>query len=140
MSVTLFPIIQPAEELEVKEPALYKEVKWDYENNIPIFHYGEPVFVTGLEAVKVWAWKAIHTQRFYHDIYTWDYGCEINSLIGQTYSEELKLSEASRYLKECLLVNPYITDVTNIDISFEKDKLTINCIIITLYGEETINV
>lgn len=140
MSVTLFPIIQPAEEIEVKELSIYKEIKWDYENNIPIFHGGEPVFVSGLEAVKVWAWKAIHTPRFYHEIYTWDYGSEISSLIGQTYSEELKLSEANRYLRECLLINPYITDVTNIDIFFAKDVLSINCTIITLYGEGTIDV
>jgi hypothetical protein len=138
--MSLFPIIQPQASNVQTEQKLYKEVKWDYENNIPVLKNGSPVIVSGKEAVLVWAWKALQTPRFRHEIYTWDYGSETESLIGQPYSEELKRSEAARQVKECLLINPYITGIYNITTSFKGDTLSITCIIETIYGEVNISV
>lgn len=138
--MSLFPIIQPqVSDTETSLP-LYKEVKWDYENDIPVFLNGAPVIVTGKDAVLVWAWKALHAQRYRYEIYTHDYGSEAESLIGQPFTADLKQSEAARYVQECLLVNPYITGVDNITVSFADDKLTISCTIETIYGEVDINV
>lgn len=138
--MSLFPIIQPeAVETDTELP-MYKEVAWDYENNIPIFKNGNPVIIEGKEAVMVWAWNALHTERFKYEIYTWDYGNEAESLIGQNYSDELKQSEAARYVQECLLINPYITDVKNISVDFTDDLLTITGTVITIYGEVGLNV
>lgn len=138
--MSLFPIIQPeAVETDTELP-MYKEVAWDYENNIPIFKNGNPVIIEGKEAVMVWAWNALHTERFKYEIYTWDYGNEAESLIGQNYSDELKQSEAARYVQECLLINPYITDVKNISVDFTDDLLTITGTVITIYGEVKLNV
>lgn len=139
MSVTLFPSIQP-DTIETSELELYKEIKWDFDNNIPVFQNGSPVIVTGKEAVLVWAWKALHTPRFRYEIYTWDYGSEVESLIGQPFTEDLKQSEAARYIRECLLINPYITDITDINVSFNDGVLNISCTIETVYGEAIIDV
>lgn len=138
--MSLFPIIQPQAETEETTLTFYKEVKWDFENDIPVFLNGAPVTVTGKEAVIVWAWKALHTQRFRHEIYTWDYGCEAESLIGQPFTDELKQAEATRYVRECLLINPYITDVTGIEASFEGNLLHVKCTLDTVYGEVELNV
>lgn len=138
--MSLFPIIQPQITEAITELDLYKEIKWDFESNIPVFKNGSPDKVTGKEAVLVWAFKALNTPRYRHEIYTWDYGNETESLIGQTISEELKQSEAARYVRDCLLVNPYITEVGNIEVSFTNDILSIRCTIETIYGEVEINV
>jgi hypothetical protein len=138
--MSLFPLIQPQSSEIETELKMYKEVKWDYEKNTPVFVNGFPVVVSGKEAVLVWAWKALQTPRYRYDIYTWDYGCELGSLIGQPYTEELKQSEATRYVMECLLINPYITDVTDITISFAGETLSIGCTIETVYGEARIDV
>lgn len=138
--MNLFPIIQPQTAEVNTELPLYKEVKWDFEKNIPVFKNGSPVIVTGKEAVLVWAWKALHTPRFRHEIYSWDYGCEVESLIGQPFSEELKQAEAARYVRECLLINPYITDVSNVSVSFMDGTVNISCTIQTVYGEAELNV
>lgn len=143
MSVTLFPMIQPDVSGETEESAdypMYREVKWDYENNRPVYQNGNPVIVEGLEAVKVWAWNALHTPRFRYEIHTWDYGNELESLIGQAYSQELKESEAARYVRECLTINPYITDVKNITVTSSSDSLSITGTMVTIYGEAEISV
>lgn len=140
MSTTLFPSIQPVATKESSNTELYKEVKWDYEKNVPVFKNGAPVIVTGKEAVLVWAWKALNTPRFRHEIYTWDYGNEAESLIGRPFADELKESEAARYVKECLLINPYISDVTDMKVAFSDGALSMSCTIKTVYGEASINV
>ncbi len=138
--MSLFPMIQPEVQETKNELELYTEVKWDFEKNIPIFLNGSPVIITGNEAVLVWARKALQTQRYRYEIYTWDYGSEVESLIGQPLSGELKESEAIRYVKECLMINPYITDVQDIAVVIEGEKLNIECTIETIYGEVNINV
>lgn len=137
--MSLFPMIQP-QVVAPKELQLCKEVAWNYEENKPVFKNGSPVIVTGKEAVFVWAWKALNTPRFRHEVYTWDYGNEAESLIGQPISEEMKTSEAARYIKECLLTSPYISAVSNVRISFTGDVLKASCTITTIYGEADINV
>jgi hypothetical protein len=143
VSVTLFPLIQPEVTGETEDSSdypMYREVKWDFQNNVPIYKNGNPVIVEGLEAIKVWAWKALHTPRFRYEIYSWDYGNELESLIGQSYSQALKESEAARYVRECLLINPYITDVKNITVNQSGDKISITGTLETIYGEANISV
>ena len=138
--MNIFPMIQPQTVEKPTKLKLYKEIKWDFEKNIPVFKNGSPVIVTGKEAVLVWVWKALQTPRYRYEIYTWDYGNEIESLIGQSFSEELKQSEASRYVKECLLINPYISDVKNITVTFYDNVLHIECTLETVYGEVDLSV
>ena len=139
--MSIFPMIQPA--ASGADPPqtlpLAREVAWDYENDVPIFRRGEPVTVTGKEAVKVWIWNATHTERYRHEIYSWAYGSEFHSLVGQAYTPNLKTAEAPRYLRECLLVNPYITAVNNITVDFAGARLTVSGAAATVYGEVPIH-
>lgn len=38
-------------------------------------------------------------------------------------------------MREALAPNPYITDVRQVDVSFQGTKLTISCQVSTIYGE-----
>ena len=131
----LFPIIQPEAALEETELPLYQEVKWDFEKGRPVFRGGEPVVVEGAEAIKTWVWKALVTQRARYEIYSWDFGSEVESLIGQPYTDELKRAEAVRYVREALEINPYITEVTAATVEFDNGVLTISVTVDTGYGE-----
>ena len=135
--MSIFPMISPPEPAQSTAPALplCREVAWDYRNNIPIFRRGEPVEVTGKEAVKVWIWKALHTARFRYEIYSWAFGNEFETLLGQAYTPTLKEAEAPRYLRECLIINPYITAVTGITVDFSGSRLTVSGRAETIYGE-----
>ena len=100
---------------------------------------GEPAVVTEKEALKVWIWRALRTPRFKYEIYTWAYGSEFESLLGQAYNDSVKTAEAPRYLRECLLVNPYIKQVKDISVSFEAARLTVKGTAVTIYGEVDFN-
>ncbi|WP_243121556.1 DUF2634 domain-containing protein [Anaerotruncus rubiinfantis] len=131
----LFPMIQPQTAEVDTELPLYKEAAWDFEKEQPIFRGGNPVIVTGKEAVKVWCWKALLTERTRYEIYSWDFGSEVESLIGQNYSDELKQAEAVRYVREALEINPYVTDISSISVSFADGVLAVSAAINTIYGE-----
>lgn len=111
------------------------EAAWDFETDRPVFHRGEPVLVTGLEAVKVWAWNALKTARFRFRHHTRAYGCEIERLVGQPFSEDVKRSEAARYFREALEIDPYITGVEDVTAEFSGSTLTVRGTIRTIYGD-----
>ena len=134
--MSIFPMISPPAGTEAGAGLpLCREAAWDCEKNTPVWRQGEPVIVTGREAVKVWIFKALMTPRFRYEIYTWAYGSEFESLIGQAYTPALKEAEAPRYLRECLLINPYVTDVRNIIVDFAGSRLTVSGTADTIYGE-----
>lgn len=135
--MSIFPIISPPDIGGGKAQALplYQETAWDFERDVPVFRGGEPVEVTGKEALKVWIWRALRTPRYKYEIYTWAHGSEFENLLGQACSDSVKTAEAPRYLRECLLVNPYITAVRNISVTFEDARLTVSGTAATVYGE-----
>ena len=139
--MSIFPAVQPeAENFQIQELPLCREVAWDFDLGIPLFSAGKPLEVTGAEAVKVWIWKALNTVRYRHEIYTWDYGCEVENLIGQAFTPEVKQSEAVRYIREALMVNPYIRSVRQTSVDFKGTRLTVSCTVDTIYGEVDVNV
>ena len=143
MSIFPFMNIEDIEsniENSIDELPMYYEVGWDYIKDEPLIENNEFVIVEGNNAIKVWIYKVIKTVRYQYPIYSWDYGCEISSLIGQKYTKGLTKSEAERYIKEAILINPYITDVKIIDINFSEDILSVSIQVDTIYGEVNVNV
>ena len=114
---------------------VYKECAWDFIKDEAIFVDGSPKIVYKNEAIKVWIYKAIKTNRYQHEIYSWDYGCEIESLIGKGFEIGFIKSETQRYIEEALLINPYITKINKIDVEFNKDVLTAYIDLETIYGK-----
>lgn len=91
--------------------------------------------VTGTRAVLVWAWNALHTERFAHDVFSGDYGPDFSALRGQPYTEEIRAAEAIRIVRETLMINPYITDVTQVSAEFSGSTLALRFKLTTIYGE-----
>ena len=137
---SIFPFLQPQAYAEqAQETELYTDVKWDCVNGKPICAHGEPIVVTGLPAVMSWAWRAIYMERFLHEAYSWDYGNESHTMIGQQWLPEVKIAEAERYTKECLLQNPYITAVRDISVSFDGGVIYIKATLDTVYGSDVLD-
>ena len=133
--MSLFPFISPPEiENIYPEYPLYRECAWDFKTDQAIFEDGSPKIVTGNEGIKVWIYKAIKTNRYEFEIYTWDYGSEIESLLGKGFQIGFIKSETKRYIEEALSVNPYITKINKIDVDFKTDVLTAYVDLETIYG------
>ena len=140
--MSLFPFISNVEEVKVDNTfPMYKEVAWDFENNVPILENGDFKVIEGNEAIKVWVYKAILTPRYSYSIYYWDYGSELLGLIGKAYTPSLTKEEAKRLIKEALEINPYILEVEIADISFKDSLLSAVVKVKTIYeGEVIVNV
>lgn len=117
-----------------------KEYAWDFVNNDFILVDGKNVIVTELEAVKVWVWKALQTQRYRYLAYSWNYGSELEDLVSQGLSTAALKSELERYLTESLLINPYITGIKNVVITVEGSKADVAFTAGTVYGEVNLSV
>ena len=113
--MSLFPLIDRPDDgvLAAAELPLYRETDWNFQTNEPVWRGGDPVMVTGTRAVLVWAWNALHTERFAHDVFSGDYGPDFSALRGQ----------------------PYITDVTQVSAEFSGSTLALRFKLTTIYGE-----
>lgn len=127
-------------EFEVEEDAVIDEEKEPCEYEID-FVTGQLTGkkVVGLEAIKVWIYIALRVHRYRNLIFSWDFGNELEDLIGKSYSIEYLETEIPRMISECLLMNQHINDVSNFDIKLDNDKLTIRFTVKTVYGNEVIS-
>ena len=136
---TLFPMFSFPQDRTGALP-LYCDVQMDYEQGCPMWAGGAPVLVTGLEAVRGWAWRAIDTARYRFPVFSWSFGCELEALVGQPYRADTKRSEAERYVREALLVSPYIREVQVTDTTFEGSTMHIAVDLTTVYGRASVYV
>ena len=118
-----------------------KEYAWDFENNCFLYDAdGKHRIVEGDEAIKIWVYKALNTERFRYLAYSWQYGIELRPFIGKVMGVQQRYSEIKRVIVECLMVNPYIKSIDTIDIQHEGDTVNISIMMTTIYGEVNVDV
>jgi phage baseplate assembly protein W len=108
--------------VEIKrEPSPTKTYEFDFDT-------GE--FSTRLidedKALRQFIQKAIRTARYRFLIYNGQYGCELESLLGQDISHELLKSEITRLITEALIYDDRIQAVNQFIINRESDKLFVS--------------
>ncbi|KNF10052.1 protein of unknown function DUF2634 [Gottschalkia purinilytica] len=135
--MSIFPFIEPPTDRIIKnqELPLFCEYAWDFEKNIPLLLDGKLKKLEGNKALEVWIYKALKTERYRYLAYSWDYGHELESIIGSTFSRKAKESEVKRYVEEALTVNPYIKEISEFRVEFDKDNLYLEFVVKTVYGE-----
>lgn len=82
--------------------------------------------VEGKEAIKVWIWNCMHTERFRYAIYSWQYGVEFEQYLGETLPQEYFLSDCEAVINEALSTNPYITGISDFNASLSGSILRIS--------------
>ena len=136
--MSIFPFIETTE-VKAESLPLYKDALMG-SDGLPVFKDGEIQFTTGVEAIKTWCRYALLTQRKRYLPLPWSYGSDTEKLIGKCFLPEVTEAELKRYIKECLLQNPYIKSITDIKVSFDEYKLTGSFTISTIYGDGEMNV
>nr|DAZ52448.1 MAG TPA: Protein of unknown function (DUF2634) [Caudoviricetes sp.] len=136
----MFPFDLEDEEIDAEELEEETE-KQEYEVD---FETGKLTgrMISGIEAVKQWLTIALAIDRYKYTQYSWENGSELSTLIGQGYEKDYVDSEVERMISEVAELNDDITDVSDFNITFEDDRLTVSFKVSTVYGEEdmTVNV
>lgn len=89
-------------------------------------------FIDGLEAVKQAAFKILQTQRYRYLIYSFDYGHELESLIGM--NPLFVKSELTRITQEALLQDDRIQGIENMEVAIAGDSISADFTVNTVYG------
>ncbi len=133
-----FNIFLKKAETEVEEMPTFKEYAIDFKTGEYIKDENNDIKVLEKnEALKVWIFKASKTERFrYVDVHSDNYGSELETNIGTIYQKSVKDALMINQIRDTLLVNPYITECYNFEISNEDEyipQITFN--VKTVYGE-----
>lgn len=137
------PFMMGPTETETTETALpeFTEFAWDFNKDCFIYELdGSHKIVKEKEAVKVWVWHVLRCERYRHLAYYDDYGIELEKFIGTGPNDPQRRSELFKYIKEGLMVNPYITNVTAIKVEQESKKITMTLHLDTVYGETELGI
>lgn len=118
---------------------LFKEIAINFEDGEPIIKNNEVVTLEGIEALKVWIWKILKTERKKYEVYSENYGTDLIENIGQIYDEKIRRAIIQNEIITTLMINPYITSVNNFNVELDDTKqhpiFYFN--VDTIYGEIT---
>lgn len=91
-------------------------------------------FVDETEAMKQAIYKILQTERFEFLVYSWNYGIELNAIVGKSY--QVFESEIKRVICEALLADSRITDVTDFEVAqIDKRTASVKFVAETIFGE-----
>lgn len=94
-------------------------------------------YIEGLGALKQAIYKVLSTERYEYPIYSFNYGIDIESLIGKDY--DYVRIELKRRIEECLLEDERINVVNNFAFEREEDILKCTFEVESIYGNIILN-
>lgn len=107
-------------ELE-KEPSLTYAMKLNDTDGKNSFFLGK---TDDEDAIRQAVLKTINTERYEYEIYSWDYGIELQDLYGMPVS--YVMSELKSRITDALLADDRIESVVNFE-AIATDKRTVHC-------------
>lgn len=94
-------------------------------------------FCDETEAMKQAIYKILQTKRFEYLIYSWDYGIELNEIVGKSF--QVFTSEIKRIVREALMADSRITDVSGFEVvQLDKRTALVKFTAETIFGETPI--
>lgn len=117
-----------------------REYKYDFTERKIALSNGSPQWVEGIEAIKIWIYKTLLTQRGYFMAYSFNYGQDYEDLIGSGFSAAALTSEAKRMTEEALFDNENIIKIEEFEANIGKDKVELSFVAVTKYGNTTMEV
>ena len=94
-------------------------------------------YIDDKDAIIQAIYLILSTERYESVIYNWYYGTEFDSLVGK--DRDFVKSELKRRIAEAILEDDRILDVTDFDISFNKDVVNVVFLVETNIGDININ-
>jgi hypothetical protein len=119
---------------QVETEDVHATFDWDFTKGDFKLKDGKLVRLTGVEYLKVWIQKALRTVKDSLIYKGTDYGSGHHSLIGTTFKPSFTKEEYKRYIKEALLSNSAITNVSNFTFSQTGSRMVIGFDVTSIYG------
>jgi hypothetical protein len=89
-------------------------------------------YTDGLEALKQAIYKVLNTERYEYPIYSFNYGIELESLLGK---DPIYVQiELKRRIRECLLQDDRITEVDNFMFEVNGDEIKCTFDVHSIFG------
>lgn len=127
---------RPAAVMESAELPLMQEWAYDFERNEFLTNEdGMPYLVSGNEALKIWLFWAVITDRRRWRANSADYGTEIERMIGLPVTTAIKSSELKRTIREAIEICPYVKQINYIDLSLVDGLVTVTVKLQSIYDE-----
>ena len=120
-----------------------KSYMFDFENGDFVVRDGKIIECDGIESIKVWIEKILRTEKDRYPIYdNTEYGCHLEDLIiGNSYTAEFIEAELKREIEDALKQNPWITSVTNFNITRNTNAITVTLeVVLNDEGRNTVTV
>ena len=92
-------------------------------------------YTDGLEALKQAIYKVLNTERYEYPIYSFNYGIELENLIGKDLI--FAQIELKRRIRECLLKDDRITEVDNFQFEVNEDEIKCTFDVHSIFGNFT---
>lgn len=99
------------------------------------FAIGSPGYIDQIEAVKQAVLIILDVARFDNPVVSWNFGHELNKLIGQPM--DLAIAEVERYLKEALTQDDRISDVVGFEFTEKRNALLVEFTVVSTFGNFT---
>lgn len=140
--MSIFPFIDSTStSTEVSdELPMLKEYAYDFEKNeLYLDASGRTYMVEGNEALRIWIFKALITERFHYTAYSFAFGAEFqDQVIGHSMNADVVKLEMERFIIEALMVNPYIKRLDNFVFENTSVGMTVSFDCTNIYGSNTI--
>ncbi len=140
IQMSVLPFLTPFEPAEPGALPLFRD--WACgADGLLLVDSGHMTLLSGQEALRIWASKALRTAVARFAAYTADYGSELEELIGQPYTEAYIRAESQRMITEALLASPYIVEVGGASASMTGDgRLSVTANYRSVYGTADLEV
>lgn len=119
-----------------KELPLLREWAVDWDKGRFALGSGGFYTVSGLEALKIWVERALRpeSRRFLYTAWSWDYGNELEELLGGCVDQGILESRLRQYIREALLASPYISAVDGFSFSKKGSLVTADFTVHSAYA------
>lgn len=89
--------------------------------------------IDGAEAVAQSVDVMLSTERFYYEIYSYDYGAEFADLIGK--DRAFVRADVQRRIEEALAEDDRIVGVSDFSIDFDRETANVSFTVNTIFGD-----
>lgn len=134
--MSIFPDIPIPETSSQSSTVTYgRELDFDFSTGQFVMTDGAPKVLEGPDALRIWITKTLLTARYRFPIYSFNYGCEMEDVIGYDIPRVVLESEIPRVITEALIHDARINDVREFSIERESDHLIVEFTVITFDGQ-----